>query len=260
MEWFGAVIEKIGLGSIFQRQEEESRLTRRAVVEIEALATGADLKPFPITILDISLQGFRFTSRRKTVRGEFLLIKVERPGKSRAAINGRVIWARARKRGEYMGGLCYAQTDTRTREDWVEFVLDHTGFSVEELAQKRRSYRIPSVLLVSWQFRDEKEGDAIGRDISLGGLLLQSKEYFAQEDELSLILRSTADGSALRLSGFVAGVRRAKDGTFLVGVAFQKLTAATRRRLIHFISEIIHRRQLPGQEAPGEGQEGHVIR
>jgi len=253
MEWFNSVMDKIGLSSILRKPEDEARLTRRALVEIEALATGSDLKPFPITIQDVSLQGFKFLSRRRIARGELLLIKVERPGRSRAAINGRVIWVKVNKKGQFAAGLSCAQTDVRTREDWVEFILWRTGFSVEELAQKRRSVRIPSILLVSWQYKDEKEGDAIGKDISLGGILLQSKEYFAQEDELNLTLRSAADGSALRLGGYVAGVRRAEDGSFLVGVSFQKHTAASRRRLVHFISEVIQRRQESGvDEGPPE--------
>ena len=210
----------------------ERRLEPRARCSME-ISCLAKRGRFPITALDVSRSGVRFSCGRKLTLGQNL--RLQPPGGlggQSIQVVGEVVWCRKVHRGHYQAGFRF--TESLSGKDWVSRLLDELGLSEAPPTQRRKHLRVPTRLPVSLRTQNGETQSAILKDMSLGGALVEVPFELPGQGIVRLKVGPLPNVGLLSLPTNIANQHKVSRGVHLC-LSFHPLTPEEQKTVTDYL-------------------------
>lgn len=204
-------LKEFALGPIFYQEKlKEKRRSPRLVCGFQAYAA-IDKKDVLLFVTDVSVKGVKVESPVKLRRGfEFAFtVKAGSGSLSKLAFNidtllVQVVQCRKKPASNrYIARLLFTDSEARIRDSWVYYLFSLFGIDKPDLEQKRELRRDPYELNVLFWHGTKKEELGTGRDIGLGGMLIEFEKEITPGTSIDMKILSPHEGRELDLKGTV---------------------------------------------------------
>jgi len=204
-------LKEFALGPIFYQEKlREKRRCPRLVCGFQAYAS-VDKKDVLLFVTDVSVKGVKVESPVRLRRGyEFAFtVRAGSGSLSKLAFNidtllVQVIQCRKKPgSSRYIARLLFTDSDARIRDSWVYYLFSLFGIDKPDLEQKRELRRDNYELNVLFWYGTRKEELGTGRDIGLGGMLIEFEREITPGTTIDMKILSPVDGRELALKGTV---------------------------------------------------------